>query len=259
MIYTVCNKKIDFIGEEPLFTTRLNAIYQLECDSNYAIYIGHTINDKLEYALEDLINQAKNRVILAPMLSKSINRSQVLTVTILYIQEPSNYLSNTAMYKQLLAKKYELIEKLKSYEPYGLNNLIHILQHEHTSECSFAKNLIKLLSTKNERYYTKVNANAKKVYQYSRSTGLFIREYTSVTEAAARNNLTVSSITNCCANRTKTAGGFVWRYEKAGLIEIPKDNRLSEKKVRMDWLTPKQRAELIEERAKKFMKDHDTL
>jgi len=56
--------------------------------------------------------------------------------------------------------------------------------------------------------------NRKKIYKYD-VTGFFIEEYSSVTEAASKNNMkTKSSIFNNLKGLTKTAGGFIWKYKQ---------------------------------------------
>lgn len=52
------------------------------------------------------------------------------------------------------------------------------------------------------------------VYQYDRLTGDFIKEYMDSIEAATYFNCSSSSIQNCARMVSKTAVGFIWRYEK---------------------------------------------
>ena len=51
------------------------------------------------------------------------------------------------------------------------------------------------------------------VVQYS-IDGMFVAEYPSITEAAIALNLRVGGICNCCRGRSKTVGGFIWKYKK---------------------------------------------
>lgn len=57
--------------------------------------------------------------------------------------------------------------------------------------------------------------NAKRrVYQYTMD-GTFVREYESVSEATRNTNIRQSNISSCAlGQRHKSAGGFVWSYEK---------------------------------------------
>lgn len=40
-----------------------------------------------------------------------------------------------------------------------------------------------------------------------------IKYWNSITEASNNLNILITSITNCCSNRSKTAGGFIWKYQ----------------------------------------------
>lgn len=52
---------------------------------------------------------------------------------------------------------------------------------------------------------------SKKILQYSLD-GIFIKEWKSVSEASNYLGITVSSISCCLRNKTKTSGGFQWKY-----------------------------------------------
>lgn len=53
---------------------------------------------------------------------------------------------------------------------------------------------------------------SKKVYKFS-IDNILIQEYSSTLEAGKINNINSSSISSCCRNKRKTAGGFKWKYE----------------------------------------------
>lgn len=57
-----------------------------------------------------------------------------------------------------------------------------------------------------------INAR-KKIYKFT-TDGVFVEEYSSVSEAGLKNKISAVSITNCCKKRQKTAAGFVWKFEK---------------------------------------------
>jgi group I intron endonuclease len=52
----------------------------------------------------------------------------------------------------------------------------------------------------------------KPVTQYS-MTGDLIQEFSSATAAARQLNLCNTHISNCCASKSQTAGGFVWKFK----------------------------------------------
>lgn len=55
-------------------------------------------------------------------------------------------------------------------------------------------------------------ANKIKILQYSLS-GEFICEWNSATDASRELKILNTSICNCCKNKRKTAGGFIWKYK----------------------------------------------
>ena len=60
----------------------------------------------------------------------------------------------------------------------------------------------------------------KKVEQYTKN-GVFIKEYERVDLASKSTGISRSSIENCCLNKSKTAGGFNWKYVNSNKIIIP--------------------------------------
>lgn len=57
-----------------------------------------------------------------------------------------------------------------------------------------------------------IKANNKAVLQFTK-LGEFIQEWESITIAANNTNIGRSAIYNCCNNRSKTAGGYVWKHK----------------------------------------------
>jgi hypothetical protein len=53
----------------------------------------------------------------------------------------------------------------------------------------------------------------KKVFKFA-IDGDFVEEYISVNEAAAKNKVSASSISNCIKSRQKSAAGFTWKFER---------------------------------------------
>jgi group I intron endonuclease len=54
--------------------------------------------------------------------------------------------------------------------------------------------------------------NRKAIYQYSK-TGILIQEWTSAKEAGETLAINKGSITTCCKEKVKSAGGFIWKYK----------------------------------------------
>lgn len=55
--------------------------------------------------------------------------------------------------------------------------------------------------------------NARKLYQYSKN-GEFIKEWQYMSKAAKELGINKANISEVCKGNRKTAGGFVWKYEK---------------------------------------------
>ena len=65
---------------------------------------------------------------------------------------------------------------------------------------------------KEKVYYDKPKKyNEKKVYQYTKDM-ILVSEYESVAEASRQTGIT--NIVSCCNNKRKTAGKFIWTYNK---------------------------------------------
>ena len=259
-MFSIRNKAIDFIGDNSLFYQHINAIYQLECDSNYMIYVGHFIDRSMNSVLTDLLQSSHTNLLGIPSnLAQAINESEVLTVKILRTQGPITGMTPKGFLRIVLTQKYELIRSLKAYSPYGLNDLEYSsLYCVEPKERALAKSLIATLRGECKDYQATGEYRFKKVYQYNKATGEFIKEYSSVTEAASSLNVTHAAISNCCAGRVKTIGGYIWSYNKVDRLNV--EEHLKNARVApIGWLTPKERAELIEERTKKFMERYNTL
>jgi len=57
-----------------------------------------------------------------------------------------------------------------------------------------------------------LEANSVEVYQINKNNGLIINKYDSIAIAAKKMNICYQSISKCCRNKCKTAGGFIWTY-----------------------------------------------
>lgn len=51
------------------------------------------------------------------------------------------------------------------------------------------------------------------VIQYDKNNN-YIAEYNSITEAQNKTGINKSNISACCKNKTKTAGGYIWKYKQ---------------------------------------------
>ena len=53
----------------------------------------------------------------------------------------------------------------------------------------------------------------RKVLQFSKHSGRFIKEFNSITEAGRESNINYGSISQSCKGKLHSAGGYVWRYK----------------------------------------------
>lgn len=67
-------------------------------------------------------------------------------------------------------------------------------------------------------YDNKLHPNIRSVVQLSKF-GDVINIYDTISAAAKDNNILVTSIANCLAKRSMTAGGYVWKYIERGEYE----------------------------------------
>lgn len=68
--------------------------------------------------------------------------------------------------------------------------------------------------TRNERLrIINTLVGGKKVLQYSLD-GDFVKEYSSISEASRKTGVYVRSISSVCNGRGKTAGGYIWKFNK---------------------------------------------
>ncbi len=56
------------------------------------------------------------------------------------------------------------------------------------------------------------NKNSKDVIQYTKK-GEFMKEYCSIRQASRETHIPPPNISQCCAGRNNTAGGFVWKFK----------------------------------------------
>lgn len=81
------------------------------------------------------------------------------------------------------------------------------VQHAwNTGLCEAVRNNFKLHHSKN------AHRSKKKVIQYNLN-GDFIKKWQGMTDAGKQLNILVSSISDCCKGRYKTAGGYKWKYD----------------------------------------------
>jgi len=102
---------------------------------------------------------------------------------------------------------YNLIKGWDSIEilSYHLNIQIGVLSYYIHYEVPIGNRIFKSNSSKKEI------SKRRKVSQFTLE-GTLLNSYESVTEASSSNGLCCSSVTMACRGKTKTSGGYIWKY-----------------------------------------------
>ena len=87
------------------------------------------------------------------------------------------------------------------------------------------------------------------MHRYDKVSGLFINSYSSIKEASEDTGVCYSNISMCCRGHAKTAGDYIWSFEKKSSVEVPIDKR---KKLPAIPPTPEE----LQARRLKFIKDN---
>lgn len=61
------------------------------------------------------------------------------------------------------------------------------------------------------RNYRCTRHRLRKINQYNLDN-IFIKKYNSLKEAGEQTNIKYQNISSCCRNKSKTAGGYIWKY-----------------------------------------------
>lgn len=78
------------------------------------------------------------------------------------------------------------------------------------------------------------NSQTKKVYQYDLK-GFLIKEWGCIREASNELKINKGGIENCSLGKSKSSGGFIWRYIKEDRIDTPKPKKSGRKNGGVPW------------------------
>lgn len=115
---------------------------------------------------------------------------------------------------ELGVSQYEL-KKRKLFWKRPASELIFLTRSEHMSLHSSHKtkeHQTRINAAMKNKRSGKNSARAKAVYQIHKATGIIIREWKCMNEAARILGIPQSSIVLCCQGKYKSAGRFIWRY-----------------------------------------------
>lgn len=215
--------QVDVVGSTD-FLLAEHALFTIEFEYDNKLLVCHTCAATVKRALERLI-----RKILGPKetnlsLRQALLQSEYITVQIKEL--------NTNSLHEILGAKYDLIKSSMTYMPYGHNSLSMGLDK---NEKLYANMLMVSLmdeidkNAKIEAIGEKQNSisfsRAKEVHAYDKTTGLYIKSFSSTKEASNNTGICQSNISMCCRGHINTAGDYIWSYNKAKAIEIPEDKR----------------------------------
>ena len=109
-------------------------------------------------------------------------------------------------------KGYKLVNHIDSnVENNNVNNL-EWCDHSHNNKHAYRTGS-RVLSKNQLRAFKEPKTYLyKKVAKLDKDSLEIIETYESLTQASMMNNISLSSIANCCNGRTKTSFGFKWKY-----------------------------------------------
>jgi len=147
---------------------------------------------------------------------KVFNKAQIKRVRKEYIlnpvQDKDGYLL-VHLYKSSKAKTFKVHRLVATnFLPLVINHKNGIKSDNKVSNlewCTQLQNVHHSINTlKKEKYK---NCRNKEVEQYSLN-GEFMKRYSSITEAAKAINVTKTAISYCCNGKTKSCGGYIFRF-----------------------------------------------
>lgn len=214
--------QVDLVGNTSLLSARW-AIFTVEFEYDSKVIVCHTFDYSVHKGIIDLVNKILSPKVEGLDLRQSFVNSKFITVEVkaTYENSPST----------ILANKYKLIKENMTYYPYGYNFLLLTSTPEkpyaYTLYAELIENIDRSASYRVDKLsQAKQRGKApKSVYQYEKQTGLFIKKFTSIKEAAESTGICASNISMCCNGHLQTAGGYSWSYEKLSIMDIKQDMR----------------------------------
>lgn len=99
---------------------------------------------------------------------------------------------------------------------YSIKNCMFVTQTENSKQSSIGRKCSEETKRKmkenHPRLSGKEHPKSKKVEQWSKDKTTLIKVWDCVSEASKTLNINKSNISDCCRGRSKSAGGYFWRY-----------------------------------------------
>lgn len=234
----------------------------IETSYDNKIYVGYAGNCDADYNIKRIVWQAFSTAksatahrAISKGFADAIAASEYITVDIVKAKYPGPIYEGTAPNLHIVCgdqvehyrEYYGLIDKYKSYAPYGHNEI------KSSNKSKIEKQVIEEYAQKwqVQAYTKRINANTRPVYQYeyipgSDDTYRLVAEYKSIAHFISTNNegiVNPSSIYRCCNKKLRTAYGYVWRFNKdEEIIKLNKDKRCYNSRPRKyNRATPEER------------------
>ncbi len=124
------------------------------------------------------------------------------------------------IYKEWVKSGYEKDlypspDRTDDYKPYSLDRLVLT---------TFKKNREKSYTDRKEGINNKSN---KAIIKFTKNM-VFICEYHSLNEAARKTGILLQSIHSSVSGKTKTSGGYIWKYKIVSKNKMPQENTINE-------------------------------
>lgn len=210
--------KIEITGTPADYEYPLCTVYTAEFDYDFRLLVCHSHNESVLESFNSLIEKRQ----VDNFIKQAIDNSSTVTLNIIYIQRPSDIkgLTSVGAYNALLTIKFDFIHSLKTYAPFGYNNLNYIIEYGLYKERALARKLIKELRLENPQARKKPSPRPENIiYRYDARTHEYIDSFESVPNACEITGISAASIYQCLYGRTKTAGGYIWSRNRADRIE----------------------------------------
>lgn len=139
-----------------------------------------------------------------------------------YGNERGNYLSLTLSKNKTKITKYIHVLVWETFvgpipDGYDVHHINHNRKDNRLENLCLIDSHTHIIMHLNEHFEkfrnAAVKARSKPIIQYT-SYGEIIREWKSQSEASRQTGIHFGSISNCCTGKSKTAGGFIWRYKE---------------------------------------------
>lgn len=222
----------------------MNGIYKFENKINHMIYIGQAIdlNARYEKHIKNIKDKNHNEDLYIALreygidnfnydiLISNVEKSKLDELEIYYIN----------FYNSLKPNGYNMVPggsngagliKGKKVEQYSLEGIYirtfdSAHQAEYETKISYGNICSCCRGTRNQAggYQWKYKDSNKQIFEIKKcnhnngvlqfsKNGIFIKEFSSIKEAAEELNCSKAAITKACQGKSKTSQGFIWKYK----------------------------------------------